>query len=44
MNVTTLGIDLAKSIFRVHGVDGRGTERLVGPVPRQHSSGGRNVS
>jgi transposase len=24
MKVTTLGIDLAKSIFRVHGVDGRG--------------------
>jgi transposase len=25
MKVTTLGIDLAKSIFRVHGVDDRGT-------------------
>jgi hypothetical protein len=25
MKVTTLGIDLAKNIFRLHGVDGRGT-------------------
>src|ERR1700687_2112493 len=24
MKVTTLGIDLAKNIFRIHGVDGRG--------------------
>jgi transposase len=24
MKVTTLGIDLAKSIFRIHGVDARG--------------------
>jgi transposase len=24
MKVTTLGIDLAKSIFRLHGVDARG--------------------
>jgi hypothetical protein len=24
MKVTTLGIDLAKNIFRLHGVDGRG--------------------
>lgn len=24
MNVRTLGIDLAKSLFRVHGVDARG--------------------
>jgi transposase len=25
MNVNTLGIDLAKNVFRVHGIDGRGT-------------------
>jgi len=24
MNVTTIGIDLAKSVFQVHGVDGSG--------------------
>jgi hypothetical protein len=24
VNVTTLGIDLAKNVFRVHGVDGNG--------------------
>jgi transposase len=24
MNVTTMGIDLAKSVFQVHGVDARG--------------------
>jgi transposase len=24
MNITTVGIDLAKSVFQVHGVDARG--------------------
>jgi transposase len=24
MEVTTVGIDLAKNVFQVHGVDGRG--------------------
>jgi transposase len=28
MNVTTLGIDLAKSIFQLHGVDDRGKVAL----------------
>ena len=28
MKVTTLGIDLAKSIFRLHGVDARGVAVL----------------
>jgi hypothetical protein len=28
MNVTTVGLDLAKSVFQVHGVDERGKVRL----------------
>jgi transposase len=35
MKTTTLGIDLAKSIFRVHGVDGRGTVVLRRQLTRK---------
>lgn len=35
MKVTTLGIDLAKSIFRLHGVDDRGTVVLRRQVTRK---------
>jgi transposase len=35
MNVTMLGIDLAKSTFRVHGVDGRGTVVLRRQLTRK---------
>jgi hypothetical protein len=28
MNITTVGIDLAKNVFQVHGVDGRGKSVL----------------
>jgi transposase len=35
MKVTTLGIDLAKSTFRVHGIDGRGTVVLRRQLPRK---------
>jgi transposase len=35
MKVTTLGIDLAKSTFRVHGVDGRGTVMLRRQLTRK---------
>ena len=28
MSVTTVGLDLAKNVFPVHGVDERGKERL----------------
>lgn len=35
MKVTTLGIDLAKSIFRLHGVDDRGTVALRRQVTRR---------
>ena len=35
MNVTTLGIDLAKSIFRLHGVDTRGVVVLRRQVTRK---------
>jgi transposase len=34
MKVTTLGIDLAKSIFRLHGVDERGKVVLRRQVTR----------
>jgi hypothetical protein len=33
MKVTTLGIDLAKSIFRLHGVDARGVAVLRSSLP-----------
>jgi hypothetical protein len=35
MKVTTLGIDLAKSIFRLHGVDARGVAVLRRQLTRQ---------
>jgi transposase len=35
MRVTTLGIDLAKSIFRLHGVDARGTVVLGRQLTRK---------
>src|SRR6516162_9096189 len=35
MKVTTLGIDLAKSIFRLHGVDARGIAVLCRQLTRQ---------
>jgi transposase len=28
MQITTIGLDLAKSIFHVHGVDAEGCERV----------------
>ena len=34
MNITTLGIDLAKSIFQLHGVDERGNVVLQKRVTR----------
>ena len=34
MKVTTLGIDLAKSIFQLHGVDERGNIAVQKRVPR----------
>ena len=35
MKVTTLGIDLAKSIFRLHGVDARGLAVLRRQLTRK---------
>ena len=35
MKVTTLGIDLAKSIFRLHGVDARGIAVLRRQLTRK---------
>jgi hypothetical protein len=50
--ITTIGLDIAKSVFQVHGVDVAGevvvrrqlTEflDLDRDVPKQHSSGGKN--
>jgi transposase len=34
MKVTTLGIDVAKSIFQLHGVDAHGKVALQKRVPR----------
>lgn len=35
MNIITVGIDLAKNVFAVHGVDNNGKPALVKPkVPR----------
>ena len=37
MGIITVGIDLAKNIFAVHGVDDNGEEVLVKPkVSREH--------
>jgi transposase len=35
MKATTIGIDLAKSTFRLHGVDGRGVTVLRRPLTRK---------
>jgi hypothetical protein len=37
--VTTIGLDIAKSVFQVHGVDaGVGVERSVGRFPPTYGS------
>jgi transposase len=36
MNITTLGIDLAKNVFQLHGVDERGKEVLIKRLSRAH--------
>ena len=52
MQVTTIGLDIAKRVFQVHGIDAAGavvvrkklrrSELLpLGLVPRQHSTGGK---
>jgi transposase len=28
MEITTIGLDLAKNVFQVHGVDGAGREQI----------------
>jgi transposase len=38
MNVTTIGIDLAKNVFQVHGVDARGTSCLRRSIKRSELS------
>ena len=35
MNITTVGIDLAKSVFQVHGVDARGKAVLRRQLRRE---------
>ena len=46
--VSTIGLDIAKSVFQVHGVDADGAvvirKRItawIGLVPKQHSTGGK---
>ena len=34
MKITTIGIDLAKNVFQVHGVDGSGKEVLKKQIKR----------
>jgi transposase len=34
MNITTVGIDLAKNVFQVHGVDARGKVALCKQLKR----------
>ncbi len=36
MNITTLGIDLAKNVFQIHGVDHKGKALLKKKLSRQH--------
>jgi hypothetical protein len=47
MNITTMGIDLAKSVFQVHGVDARtvrtswcGSRAVIGRMGKASGSGG----
>ncbi len=35
MKITTVGIDLAKNVFQVHGVDERGKAVLRKPLKRE---------
>ena len=40
-NITTIGVDLAKNIFQVHGVDERGKvvlRRALWTAPREHAA------
>jgi hypothetical protein len=39
MDITTIGLDLAKSIFQVHGVDANG--RVMSKAPRRMTSSNR---
>lgn len=40
MSIITVGIDLAKNVFAVHGIDGHGKAALVKPkVSREHPKG-----
>jgi transposase len=34
MNITTAGLDLAKNVFQVHGVDERGNAKLCKQLKR----------
>jgi transposase len=34
MNVTTIGLDIAKNVFQVHGVDGKGKVVVRKPLRR----------
>ncbi len=36
MNIATIGLDLAKSVFQAHGVDEAGTTFLVKKLHRKH--------
>ena len=36
MKITTIGIDLAKSVFQVHGVDDHGKAVLRKKLDRRH--------
>ncbi len=36
MSVTTIGLDLAKSIFQVHGVDAQGRTIVKRRIRRHH--------
>ena len=38
MKITTMGIDLAKQVFQVHGVDARGKAALKKPLKRDQVS------
>jgi transposase len=39
--VTTIGLDIAKSVFQVHGIDAEG-KVLIRRQLKQHSSGGKD--
>ena len=42
MKITMIGLDLAKSVFQVHGADATGNSMLKAALPRLTAHGDKN--